>query len=126
MGGSAKTVLVVDDDDALRNVCRINLELDGYRVLEAGSIAAAGRTLAEEHVDAMLLDLHLRDGDGRDLLRSLGDSRPPVALFTGSEAIGPELTALAEGVLAKPFALDALSETVGRLTSGGAGIDSPR
>lgn len=124
--GSAKTVLVVDDDDALRNVCRINLELDGYRVLEAGSLADAGRTLAEEHVDAILLDLHLRDGDGRDLLRSLGDSRPPVALFTGSEAIGPELIPLAEGVLAKPFELEALSETVARLTFPGSGIDSPR
>ena len=39
----------------------------------------------------MLLDLHLGDGDGRDLLASLGDERPPVALFTGSEVIGPEL-----------------------------------
>jgi two-component system, OmpR family, KDP operon response regulator KdpE len=119
MGGPAKIVLVVDDDESLRNVCRINLELDGYQVLEAASLADAGRMLAEEHVDAMLLDLHLGDGDGRDLLRSLGHRRPPVALFTGSEAIGPELRALAEDVLAKPFALEALTDTVGRLVSGG-------
>jgi DNA-binding response OmpR family regulator len=113
--GAGKTVLVVDDDDSLRMLCRINLELDGYRVIEAGSLEAARQLLADEHVDAMLLDLHLGDGDGRDLLASLGPERPPVAFFTGSETIGPELQASADAVLAKPFELDALADTVGRL-----------
>jgi two-component system response regulator MprA len=120
-GGSGKTVLVVDDDESLRMLCRINLELDGYRVLEARSVAEARERLAAERPDAMLLDLHLGDGDGRDLLRELGGSRPPVALFTGSEAIGPELNAQADAVLSKPFELHLLSSTVGRL----CGIDSP-
>ena len=47
MGGTAaQTVLVVDDDDSLRLLCRVNLELDGYRVLEAGSLAEAREALA--------------------------------------------------------------------------------
>jgi DNA-binding response OmpR family regulator len=111
---------VVDDDESLRMLCRINLELDGYDVVEAGSVAQARERLADG-VDAMLLDLHLGDGDGRDLLRELGGSRPPVALFTGSEAIGPELTSLADAVLSKPFEITDLSLTVGRLV----GVDSP-
>ena len=124
--GEGKTVLVVDDDASLRLLCRVNLELDGYRVLEAGSVAEGAARLAEGEIDAMLLDLHLGDGDGRDLLASLGERRPPVALFTGSEVIGPELHAVAEEVLSKPFQLDALLATVRRLVSRRGGIDSAR
>jgi DNA-binding response OmpR family regulator len=109
------TVLVVDDDESLRMLCRINLELDGYRVLEAASIAEAREALAAGGIDAILLDLHLGDGDGRDLLAWLGPDRPPVALFTGSEKIGPELQQAAEAVLAKPFGIERLAETVRRL-----------
>jgi two-component system, OmpR family, KDP operon response regulator KdpE len=124
--GEGKTVLVVDDDASLRLLCRVNLELDGYRVLEAGSVAEGAARLAEDEIHAMLLDLHLGDGDGRDLLASLGEGRPPVALFTGSEVIGADLHAVAEEVLSKPFQLDALLATVRRLVSGRGGIDSAR
>jgi two-component system, cell cycle sensor histidine kinase and response regulator CckA len=118
--GGGKTVLVVDDDDSLRMLCRITLELDGYRVLEAASIEEARAALAAGPVDAILLDLHVGPGDGRQLLASLGETRPPVALFTGSEAINPELRELADAVLVKPLGIDRLSETVGRLIDGSA------
>jgi DNA-binding response OmpR family regulator len=121
-GGIGKTVLVVDDDPSLRMLCRINLELDGFRVVEASSVGQARQQLAAEPVDAMLLDLHLGDGDGRDLLRELGTERPPVALFTGSEAIGDELRSVADAVLSKPFELDVLSSTVAGLVQ----VDSSR
>jgi DNA-binding NtrC family response regulator len=125
--GAGKTVLVVDDDASLRLLCRVNLELDGYRVLEAGSLVEGEASLADAaEIDAVLLDLHLGDGDGRTLLASLVGERPPVALFTGSETIGPELRALAEEVLPKPFTLDALKGTVGRLVGGAREIDSRR
>jgi two-component system KDP operon response regulator KdpE len=124
--GVGKTVLVVDDDPSLRLLCRVNLELDGYRVLEAGSMKEGAASLAAGQIDAVLLDLHLGDGDGRTLLASLGPERPPVALFTGSETIGPELRALAEEVLPKPFTLDALVATVDKLVARGSGVDSVR
>ncbi len=124
--GEGKTVLVVDDDASLRLLCRVNLELGGYRVLEAGSLAEGAAMLAEGEFDAVLLDLHLGDGDGRDLLASLGQERPPVAIFTASETIGPELRGIAEEVLPKPFQLDALLATVRRLVSGRGGVDSER
>ncbi len=119
MAAGGGTVLVVDDDESLRMLCRINLELDGFRVVEAGSIADARQVLAGGGVDAMLLDLHLGDGDGRDLLSSLGPDRPPVALFTGSEKIGPDLERAADAVLAKPFGIERLSETVRGLIGAG-------
>jgi DNA-binding response OmpR family regulator len=122
-GGTGKTVLVVDDDASLRLLCRVNLELDGYRVLEADSVAGARDVLAQEAVDAILLDFHLGDGDGRELIESLEGDRPPVAFFTGSARIDAELRALVEDVLPKPFTLEALAETVRGLVSRRGRVD---
>jgi DNA-binding response OmpR family regulator len=122
--GAGHTVLVVDDDPALRMLCRVNLELDGYTVLEATGIGEAKEMLAAGGIDAMLLDLHLGDGDGRDLLEALGTERPPVALFTGSEQIGPSLHAVADAVLSKPFEIRVLTDTVDRLVSPPDEVDS--
>jgi DNA-binding response OmpR family regulator len=122
-GGTRTTVLVLDDDESLRFLCRVNLELDGYRVLECGSVAEGRETLAAEQVDAILLDVHLGDGDGRELLRELGPGRPAAALFTGTEpAEGVE--GLAEAVIPKPFEIGLLRSTVDRLVSRGAQVDS--
>ena len=107
-------MLVVDDDTSLRLLCRVNLELDGYRVLEAASAGEARDLLAREHVDALLVDVHLGDGDGRDLLRELGPGRPPAALFTGTEPVDA-LDGLADAVIPKPFEIDQLAATVERL-----------
>ena len=119
--GGGKTVLVVDDDESLRILCRIKLELDGYHVLDAASIEDARTALAAGPVDAILLDLHVGDDDGKQLLTSLGETRPRVALFTGSEVINPELRELADAVLSKPLGIERLSETVGRLIEGPGG-----
>jgi DNA-binding response OmpR family regulator len=110
---------VLDDDESLRLLCRVNLELDGFRVLEGASLAQGRETLAAERVDAILLDVHLGDGDGRELLRELGPDRPQVALFTGTEpAEGVE--GLAEAVIPKPFEIGLLRSTVEQLVSQGA------
>jgi DNA-binding response OmpR family regulator len=88
-------------------------------VLEGASLADGRATLAAEQVDAILLDVHLADGDGRDLLRELGPDRPGAALFTGTEP--PEVVdGLAEAVIGKPFELSLLRSTVDRLVSNGA------
>jgi DNA-binding response OmpR family regulator len=112
---------VLDDDESLRLLCRVNLELDGYRVLDVASIAQAREALAAEHVDAILLDVHLGDGDGRELLRELGSNRPSAALFTGTEpADGVE--GLADAVIPKPFEIGLLRSTVEQLVSHGASL----
>ena len=126
-GGNAATVLVLDDDPSLRMLCRVNLELDGYRVLEAASVAEARAALASGAVDVILLDIHLEDGDGRDLLLELGPGRPPAALFTGSEPAA-EVTGVADALIPKPFELGLLRATVENLVSRGrpAQVDSGR
>jgi DNA-binding response OmpR family regulator len=112
------TVLVVDDDAAIRLLCRVNLELEGHRVFEAAYLDQARAVLAEEHVDVVLLDLHLGNERGLDLLAELRRERPEVAvaLLTGSpQARSPEEEATADAVISKPFEIEELGRTVRRL-----------
>jgi DNA-binding NtrC family response regulator len=112
------TVLVVDDDAAIRLLCRVNLELEGHRVFEAAYLDQARTVLAEEQVDVVLLDLHLGNERGLDLLAELRRDRPEiaVALLTGSpQARSPEEEATADAQISKPFEIEELGRTVRRL-----------
>lgn len=119
LGGSGRTVLVVDDDDGLRMLCRVNLELEGYRVLEAATVEIAGVLLGDDRIDVVLLDVHVGTGDGMALIEEIRRDQPEahIALFTGSAEVGPDRRAIVDGVIPKPFSLETLSETVGRLAS---------
>jgi DNA-binding response OmpR family regulator len=119
MAGVAHTVLVVDDDESLRMLCRVNLEIEGYRVLEAATVEAAQGLLHDEPVDVVLLDVHVGSGDGFSVLDDIAHER--VALFTGSYQLD-ERAERVDAVLRKPFTLIELSETVGRL----AAVDADR
>jgi DNA-binding response OmpR family regulator len=118
--GDAPKVLIVEDDAALRLLCRINLELDGYRVLEARSVGQAERALSAGEVDLVLLDVHVGPDDGVTLMRSLRQrGHPaPVVLFSGSSQLDSEARAEADGVVPKPFELEELLEVVHRLVRG--------
>jgi DNA-binding response OmpR family regulator len=122
MGETAQppTVLVVDDDASLRLLCRVNLELDGYRVLEAPDVAEAERQILAEPVDIVLLDVHVGPESGIELMRTLRQrgAAPPVVLVTGTAQLDSETQAEADGVVSKPFRLDELREMVRRLTGG--------
>jgi two-component system, OmpR family, KDP operon response regulator KdpE len=117
MGGHAYTVLVVDDDASIRLLCRVNLELEGYVVLEAETLADARRQLAELDVDAVLLDVHLGPESGYELLGEIY-GRTPVALLTGSADKRETVGKAANARIAKPFTLDELTSTVRRLIEG--------
>jgi DNA-binding response OmpR family regulator len=99
------TVLVVDDEPPLRLLCRVNLELEGFRVLEAGTVSAARELLDSEVVHVLVLDVHIAGEDGRDLLDELraADSPVRVAMLTGSADIRSERFDGADRVLGKPF-----------------------
>ena len=110
----APLVLIVDDDASLRLLCRVNLELDGYRVEEAQSVAAAEEALAGDGIDLILLDVHVGADNGVDLMRSLRKRGhgAPVVLFTGSARLDQPTIAEADGVVPKPFRLEQLLEVV--------------
>jgi DNA-binding response OmpR family regulator len=111
------TVLVVDDDAAIRFLCRVNLELDGWSVHEAEALEQARQTLAAAAVDIVLLDVHIGVDSGLDFIAEIREGNPgvPVVLLTGSVG-SPGLEGVdADAIISKPFTLDLLTGTLGGL-----------
>ena len=123
MDSLSHTVLVVDDDAAIRFLCRVNLELDGWAVDEAATLDQARETLAAGAIDIVVLDVHVGVESGLDFIAEIRERNPsvPVVLLTGSVG-SPGLEEVdADAVISKPFTLDQLTGTVGRLVlRGGA------
>lgn len=111
----APRALIVDDDAALRLLCRVNLELDGFTVREAATVDAAESAIAEDRPDVVLLDVHLGGGEQtHELLARIRGAGIPVALVTGSVDLA-EYRGQADAVLGKPFVPETLVETARRL-----------
>jgi len=114
MPDAAPTALIVDDDPALRLLCRVNLELEGFSVREAATVAEAEAAIAEERPDVVLLDVHLGGEQTHALLDRMRGAGIPVALVTGSVDID-DYRDKADAVLGKPFVPEILVETARRL-----------
>jgi DNA-binding response OmpR family regulator len=118
MAGQAQgTIVVCDDDPALRLLCRVNLEIEGYRVLEATDWRSLDDALMDKDVSGLLLDVRLGEDNGLEIAERLRKTHPalPIAFFTGSLDRPEELQELGDDVLTKPFSLEELSGTVQRL-----------
>ncbi|HEX5804747.1 MAG TPA: response regulator [Macromonas sp.] len=107
------SVLLVEDDRELRATLRAALEVEGYRVHAAASLADAQALLTHtgnrEGIDLVLLDLMLPDGDGEAFLHTLRQSHPmPVIVISARQAETPKIRLLdagADDYLVKPFSL---------------------
>ena len=106
-----RPVLIVEDDETLRNMLTEYLEETGeFVVSTAADIEAADKVLANEdaHFDAIILDIGLPDGDGRDYcarLRRAGHSMP-IMMLTGAIEETDVVRGLDSGAcdyIAKPF-----------------------
>ena len=114
----AYTVLVVDDEPAIRDLILAVLEDEGYRAIGAGSGRRALELLAAEQPDLVLMDIMMPEMDGREALRRMRDGPDtadvPVVMMSAAhnpERIGHPISAF----LSKPFDLDVLIETVARV-----------
>ncbi|MBF0889276.1 MULTISPECIES: response regulator transcription factor [Gluconobacter] len=111
-----RPILVVDDDDTLRRLLAEQLQHGGeLEAVEATSVAAAREFLAKPgaRYDAMLLDITLPDGDGRDFCAELRRAgvRMPIIILTGSDDehdVVRGLDAGANDYVAKPFRIGEL------------------
>jgi DNA-binding response OmpR family regulator len=119
-GGGRATILVVEDDPSLRMLCRVNLELEHFRVLEAGTVDRAEQLLGDGDVDLVLLDLHVGDRRGVELLPLIREEHPHtrVCLLSGTSETDPPRMEGVQGFIRKPFEIDVLSQTVRSLVSG--------
>jgi two-component system, cell cycle sensor histidine kinase and response regulator CckA len=118
-----KTILVVDDEEAMVSLVRDALTLAGYEVLEAGSGAAA-LELEQAHtgtIDLLLTDIVMPDLSGPDLARKFSARRPRAKVLYMSafsvvdfahHTISVELGV---PILTKPFTLDTLERKVREL-----------
>ncbi len=107
-------LLVVDDDDIYRSLLADELAHFGYRVTTACSVADAMRVLAgDESFDTAVLDLHLGDGDGMEVLKRLRVVSPQTEaiVLTGHGTIDTAIAAMRAGAydyVAKPCSIKEL------------------
>src|SRR6186713_895043 len=87
-------VLIVDDDEQVREYVRVNLEAEGYDVREAGNAEEGLRAVEEARPDLVLLDVMMPQVDGWEMLRQLqerhGAGAIPVVMFSGRTEEGAE------------------------------------
>ena len=108
-----RPILIVDDDRALRTTLAEQFSVDGeFAAIEAATAAEAEAKLAsrETRFDALILDVGLPDGDGRDLCARLRKSgvKVPIIILTGSDDESDVVRGLEAGAndyIAKPFRL---------------------
>jgi excisionase family DNA binding protein len=84
---SAPLVLIVDDDPRIREFVRVNLEMDGFAVREAGSADEGLAALEDEPPDLILLDVMMPKVDGWEMLQRVrerhGVDSIQVIMFSG-------------------------------------------
>ncbi len=108
------TILVVDDEPAVREALRRALELEGYEVeLAADGVEAIERLEETPDPDAILLDVLMPRVDGIEVCRRLrlAGRRLPVLMLTARAEVSDRVSGLdagADDYLAKPFALQEL------------------
>ena len=117
-------MLIVDDDERLREYVRVNLEAEGYVVREAASAEEGLEALDRESPDLILLDVMMPQVDGWEMLRRVhekhGVGAIPVIMFSGKldERSAAEATSRgAHGFIGKPFDPRALIESTKQLLS---------
>jgi DNA-binding response OmpR family regulator len=101
------TVLVVDDEARIIDLIRMNLELEGFRVLEAANGHEALERLKEDLPDLIILDVMMPAMDGFETLKRIRDvSTVPVMMLTVRQEEGDRIRGLdlgADDYLTKPF-----------------------
>ncbi|MCR4917762.1 MAG: response regulator transcription factor [Alphaproteobacteria bacterium] len=116
-----KTVLIIDDDDALRNTLVIGLRNAGFCVLDANGADSGKEILKRISVDAIVLDRMMVGTDGLSFLKQLraaGNDTPVIMLtaMTGSENAIDGLSSGADDYLDKPFQLRELILRINNIT----------
>jgi DNA-binding response OmpR family regulator len=111
---AGRRILIVDDDDALRQSLAEQLERDGeFSITECDTATAALDAVKRERFDALLLDVGLPDMDGRDLCRQLRREavNVPIVMLTAAVSDGDTVQGLDAGAndyVTKPFRLNVL------------------
>jgi two-component system NtrC family sensor kinase len=113
-------VLVIDDDDGLRNLCMQALQRSGYAVSTAANAETALERLATQPFDLVLLDIVMPDMDGLSLLERIRfyNISVPILVISGMVTVEQAARAMrlgAQGLIIKPFTPSELREIAGEI-----------
>lgn len=100
------TILVVDDEPAIRRLLHTSLARAGYRIVEAGSAREAVTALHIDKPEVVLLDLGLPDRDGLELVTLIKAAGASVIVVSARDATDQKVAALdlgADDYVSKPF-----------------------
>jgi CheY-like chemotaxis protein len=116
VGGDVKRVLLVDDDDDLREALCDILTFGGYEVVGVGNGDEALAWLQGHRPDLILLDLMMPGMSGVEFMERLDGARDiPVLVFSGDTHVAEQAAAIgADGALRKPASMEKLLEEVAR------------
>jgi two-component system cell cycle sensor histidine kinase/response regulator CckA len=127
-----RSILVIDDEEAVLDVVRRFLQIAGHQV----SVAASGHEALEmlsdgKAVDLIILDLMMPREDAADTFRRLRQRRPglPILLCTGLAEISPAPELLLNplvGLIRKPFKMEGLWKAVGQVLGDAAAAEPSR
>jgi DNA-binding response OmpR family regulator len=107
--GSAKKILIVDDDDTLRDSLAEQFALhEEFLVKGAANAGDALKAIKSEHVDLIILDVNLPDVDGREVCKILRRNgiKSPIVMLTGEDSDSDTILGLDSGAndyVTKPF-----------------------
>lgn len=121
-----KRILIVEDEDIIRQALRKLLERQQFEITEAGSVKEALRQ-QPDRFDLVISDLRLPGAPGTDLIQHCGQT--PVIIMTSYASMRSAIDAMKLGAvdyIAKPFNNDELLDTVQRVLSEGAAVISRR
>lgn len=111
-----RTILVVDDDNGLRELIRINLEHEGYGVIQAANGLQCLNTVREQRPDMVILDVMMPEMDGLEACGKVREfSQVPILMLTAKVQSDDVITGLDRGAddyLIKPFNMDELSARI--------------
>jgi len=114
--GDTKRILVVDDEPRMRRFIHMNLDLEGFQVLEAGNGLEAVKRAREDLPDLVLLDVMMPEMDGFEALRTIREfSNVPVIMLTVKGDEDDKVRGLqlgADDYVTKPFGPRELSSRV--------------
>jgi DNA-binding response OmpR family regulator len=113
----SKRILIVDDEEGIRDTLRAFFEIQGFEVFDAADGVEASERIREEPFDVVLTDLRMPGLDGLGVLRLVRSISPKTAvlILTGFSSPQSESEAMklgCDGFLTKPVRLDQLKSTI--------------
>lgn len=101
-----QTILIIEDEEPIRELIKLNLSLVGYKTLEAGDGNEGLKLIKNEKIDLVLLDLMLPGIDGFEILPELIKKKIPTIILTARDGLKDKVKGLemgADDYITKPF-----------------------